>query len=499
MRQQLKLYFFFALLVLIALPSGAQSRCPSDTVAKGEFLVDLANGGLVGKTSFKLSDKVRIVFINRNPFLRYDVKVESSEVTNPALTTFTGLFDLFSLLKTPGNAPVATAPPAGQPAAADQAKTNPKDDCWNDVAKAEEFLNEAVKNLRQLDQSGTELEFRLSTLKSVFSASQEVLESPTITCEALQRTGERLQKAVQIADLDKHWSAYSAAYNSLFSPDASGSNLAGNIDRALATADASCKDKKSDPNARELLAILKSNRTSLLSDARTQELSKQKTVLGTTIRDISSKNTEIATILAEPTNFTIKRDIGPFDDLTDVKVSVRTRKVADKDFAKDADFSFTLNFGGSSRFTLSLGIAATNLHTPEYEAVQGFPPDANGKPSTTPASVVGLKDNSNQRITPMLMLNTRLTQGSGLFSGLHFSFGISGKVDNKGTDVEYLSGISFGFAENRAFLTLGAYNGRVQKLNQGFSVGSPLGTVPQPPVHKDRSWSPMIAVSFKAR
>lgn len=493
MRHPLKLYLISTILVLLTLPSRAQSQCPTVTSVSGfqDYTIDLATGAPTGKPSYKLSDRVRIVFINKDPFLDYDFKIESKELGEPALTAFTNLFPLL-----PESKPAA---PSAQADMTFLARTNTS--CSNAVLSANSALATARVNLGTLSQSATTLQSNLSNLKDKFSASQTIFESHA-TCERLQSTGSSLQQGVAAANPGAALKAYQAAYDTLFTADATGASQIEKIDDAIGAAKTECsRTTPPDTNELALLDTIRLQRKTLFSDQSLQDLSKQRQLFETTVKDLLAKADEIRTLLSDPSNFIAYRYVGPFTTRSEATVSVRDKKPSDKSFP-DPDITATLDFGGPPHFSLGLGAAFSSLHTREYSSVQGLPLDGNGNPVAGGAvtRVIGLTDSSDQRITPMIVLNTRISDGFCFFSGLHFALGVSGKVDNKGTDVEYLTGLSFGLAEDQAFITLGFYNGRVQRLQPGFHVGSELPKdVTDPPVSKDRSWRPMIAVSFKVR
>lgn len=504
MRRQLQLSFFAVFLILSRSAMAAHPNCPTVTPAAGfpDFTVDLSTGGPVGKPSYKLSDRVRLVFINRNPFLQYDIKLESTELEEPALTAFVNLFpDLVALTQTKAAVQAETQANLANIQGLEQSRiqTNrDKNECWAAIGSASRMLGDATATLDRLNGSATALESSFTTLKDVFSKGQAIFERKSTTCDLLQSTGSRLQTAVNNANPSSALRAYQSTYDSLFAADASGLTAIEKIDRALLEAESKCTN---DPEARITIVLLAQLKARTFDRGKIQELAKQKQLFETTVRDILAKAAEIQAILADPSNFILYRYAGPFEAPSEVKVSVRVKKASEAQFQKDPDFTFALNFGGPRRFNLGVGIAASRLPTPEYEAIQNTSLTTTGNSTTTTVTrVVGLKDNSEQRITPMLVLNTRLSNSFGIVSGIHLSFGLSGKVDNRGTDVEYLAGLSLGLAENRVFLTLGGYNGRVQKLQPGFSLGSELPKeITQPPVRKDRSWKPMIAISYRVR
>jgi hypothetical protein len=503
MHRHPKLFLFAVIFVLARSAVAANPDCPTATPETGfqDFTIDLSTGAPVGNNSPTLNERVRFVFTHRNPFLQYDIKIQSSPQGEPALTAFTSLFSLLSVLPQEKS---AAAPPAGEKAlarvteAASQKAGNP---CWAAVGLAKKKLDSARTNLAGLTRDAAALGTGLSNAKEKFSTAKTAFESRSANCERLQTIGSHLQQDVEHENLGSGLKTYQSSFDKLFSADASGSSPLVQLEESLAAAKSECSRQPPDQVALSNIELLQVVKATVLDPAR-EQFAKQRPTLESAVKAVDSQLAENKRILSDPANFISYRYAGPFDDRTKVDVSVGIKKPSDEKFPDKPDIAATLNFGGPPRFTLGVGIAVSRLPTPEYEASQSTSSITSGTATTTTVTrVVGLKDNSAQRITPMLVLNTRLSpHGYGILSGIHFSFGLSGKVDNQGTDVEYLTGLTFGLAENKAFVTLGGYNGRVQKLQQGFTVGSELPKeIAQPPVRKDRSWKPMIAISYKVR
>lgn len=160
---------------------------------------------------------------------------------------------------------------------------------------------------------------------------------------------------------------------------------------------------------------------------------------------------------------------------------------------------------GNRRFELSGGLVYSPLGRVEYQPVLGFARDeegnlidAEGNPTTerdlTP--VVGVSEDSKRRISPMIMLNTRLTNFRN--NNLFFSLGFTGKKDSGGVDLEFLAGPSINFFNNNLFFTIGAYAGRQQRLAGDLFLNArlPEGTE-KIPIRKEYEWKPGFSFTYR--
>jgi hypothetical protein len=177
-----------------------------------------------------------------------------------------------------------------------------------------------------------------------------------------------------------------------------------------------------------------------------------------------------------------------------VTIKLKRKPTGDKD-AKLAEVStWNLNFGGSARFTLSAGVAYSQLENQTFERVQGV--DSSG----AVINKVGYKRNSEGRTTPLVMLHTRFWSPETVPVDLHASFGLSAKIEDGETNAEYLTGLSFSLAEDRFFLTLGAYYGGVQRLEGGLAVGDKVpDDIATLPTRTEWHWKPGIALTLRIR
>jgi hypothetical protein len=153
---------------------------------------------------------------------------------------------------------------------------------------------------------------------------------------------------------------------------------------------------------------------------------------------------------------------------------------------------------GNRRFELSGGLAYSSLEKREFQPVLGFArnPEGGLTDGQTLTKVVGVSENAEHRITPLVMLNTRLTNNPNY--NLFFSLGITGKRDNAGTDIEYLLGPSFNLFSNNLFFTTGTYAGKQQRLAGDLFLNAKLpdnqSTIP---VTKEFHWKPGFAITYR--
>ena len=153
---------------------------------------------------------------------------------------------------------------------------------------------------------------------------------------------------------------------------------------------------------------------------------------------------------------------------------------------------------GNRRFELSGGLVYSSLERREFQPVLGFARNQAGEltDGQTLTKVVGVKENSEHRITPLVMLNTRLTNNPRY--NLFFSLGITGKRDNAGTDIEYLLGPSFNLFSNNLFFTAGTYAGKQQRLAGDLFLNAKLpDNQSDIPVMKEFHWKPGFAITYR--
>jgi hypothetical protein len=137
----------------------------------------------------------------------------------------------------------------------------------------------------------------------------------------------------------------------------------------------------------------------------------------------------------------------------------------------------------------------------EYGFVQSTKPGTaeDGTPTTTVIKEFGYLEQSNFRVSPLLLINTRLHDWNDTWA-LHLSAGAV--VDFKGdpgTDIEFVVGPSLSL-HRTMFITLGLQAARVPQLAGGFAVGDEVPSgVAAPPLEKKLEPGLLIAFTYKVK
>jgi hypothetical protein len=131
-------------------------------------------------------------------------------------------------------------------------------------------------------------------------------------------------------------------------------------------------------------------------------------------------------------------------------------------------------FGPGPRFVLAGGLVISPLQQVTFSTT------ATPGGSGATANTIIQQQNSSTRLLPIAMLHARFLDmvpadewKSWVWFPNYFSVGVTAKSsDNKGTNVEYLFGPSWAFADRQLFITAGAYAGQQQRLANSLTVGS---------------------------
>jgi hypothetical protein len=248
-----------------------------------------------------------------------------------------------------------------------------------------------------------------------------------------------------------------------------------------------------------------------IAGPETAELKLSLTTLRSELNQFKAMRNSIESVLKNPEAFTFTyKEIGGFSDPTEVSIKLEREEKAG--FALDATavvspprpiaskpvFDEKIIFGGGPRFMLSGGITFAALPRKDFIPVPlSFRRDANGN-LITDSAVVGLRDESDFRFGPIVMLNVRHRNSQRFF----YSLGITARKDNESTDIEYMFGVSINIWEGKMFLSPGLYYGREFEPAGGLEEGSviPPSLLSLPiPVRKDWKFRPALAVMFKIR
>jgi hypothetical protein len=152
---------------------------------------------------------------------------------------------------------------------------------------------------------------------------------------------------------------------------------------------------------------------------------------------------------------------------------------------------------GIQSFSLSGGVVFSRLERQEFQTVLGIPRDRNGMPTKgdTLSNVIGLKENNNWTVGPLLMLNTLIAENKHV--GLHGSFGITGKKAADTTDIDYFFGPSLNFLGRKLFFSTGVYIGKQVRLAGDAFIGAEVTKDQIIPVKKE--FHARIGFSFTFR
>lgn len=479
-----------------ALPSGApafKDCCaypPTGEGIKKSYTFDARSSQSTFDISHHKQDKIRILLKNKNPFLYdYTVTVTSTPVSESALGAFLPILggpigDLTSssdAKKEDSNAKAAAdaKAAAASPAARAARLPNPcPDDQLAPLRKQRDELVAEVgskNNPRQgVEGALQDMKEKDEKIQADYKAAKADLENSQAECQALCDRANGLSSqlaAYSIADpkFDKKIEDLGRHANNLLE---TASRLSGAL-----------------PECTEILGIQAYAR--FIAEKAVPDYQNTFKAIVKNKQDLDDAKKAIDLILSSPEAFNQSIEIGPFRGPTDVTIKVE-RKLKKPDAKSETIIDAKANFGGRARFALAGGLAVTNLEKREFQRIQ----PAQGDP------VVGLKENSKLRVVPLVMLHSRLYDfGAGSFiDGFHLSVGVTAKNDNKGTDIEYLFGPSLSFAEERFFITGGAYAGKQQRLEGGFQLGTtvPMG-VSELPTRKEYHWKIGVAFTYKIK
>lgn len=486
---------------------------PADTE---QYVIDLANGSATGKTRYPLEEQVQVVFMNKNPFAAdYRFTLKEDVIAEQALLAFLQLFQTVPAPAIP-NLTQNTTPPS-QPAPQNVAPSSPPSDCEAALERAKDSLHETEKDLLldfgDLKLRAEAISGAFAQLKTSIAPHEKILGDPSQPCASVVPAANSITSAISNAlnpktqdSLGQRLEQFQTKLDEFRVAVTQATALPKKLQKDFTEAECTVAEVGAiDDQLAGFNKTLQSLKDSL-APGNDQSLAKAAKDFAKAAEDAQAKAKGIADLL-KPQNFLEIRTAGDYDEITVVTISV-DRKAKDTAAFPAAPYIVKkLRFGGRPRFALAAGAAFTTLAQTDYGAVQGVERKADGTPVLTAdgkptlTRVVGIKDEADQRVTPMIALHTRLGDGgNGLFSGIHLTFGFAGNVANNGVNLEYLTGVSFSFAEERAFLTLGAYNGRVEKLQKGYFEGLALpAAITEDPVIRGRDWDFGFALAYKFR
>jgi hypothetical protein len=454
------------------------------------------------RTRFRSSEKIDVVVINKNPFLfTYEIgSIPTSLAGDGAIISFLKVFStLFSTFPTPaeGTGTPETSTPQTQKVDAVKADKSKNLQCSDlrGTILYEKTMNDILQLLEDQKTVNSEwqtLQGKYDKLKTAYQRALENFAKRRVQCCDLCETAKNFFNEIENVE-----SGMRATFK----------NVKAGFDRLKIKADTlntAINDFVAGyPLCQTMAEVLRTHQPKVLeiSSAAVRDLSILEEMLNSYNKILEVKQA-LNSLAARPYAFQDKITLGPFAAPTDVAVTLKYKSVdaAATESFKDA-VNVKLNFGGEARFVVSGGIVYGLLDRPEYKAVLGLERDRQGNiiANQAPASVIGLTEKVNKRLTPILMLNTRVFELS-RSSDLFFSFGITSSFTET-SKIEYLFGPSVNFFDRRVFVTYGLYGGKVQRLNPGLFVGLTVdaGLAETKLVRNDFVWKSGFAVTYKIR
>lgn len=151
---------------------------------------------------------------------------------------------------------------------------------------------------------------------------------------------------------------------------------------------------------------------------------------------------------------------------------------------------------GSIPFNLAVGLVYTSLEQRTYDEVVGFARNRRGELTNgqTLTRIVGLTSSSDYRLTPAVMLHSRLTKFGR--HDFYFTTGVTGKKTDNNFDIEYLIGGSVNLYRRKVFLTVGGFAGKQQLLGGDFFEGAALAKSQSVTTQDRYVWKPAFSFSY---
>ncbi len=467
---------------------------PADNDRKS-FKIDAATGVTTVDRKYDPNEKVRIVIVNKNPFANnYKLVIQENELGEPALQRFiSGAFPFVNNIvgkQTAAGAGAPQAPQAGDP----QATTKAKAPCEGQLETVRKEITRADLEISNQDtQVQNELRGVVNsytTLTSTIQPHIRIMAQEKIACATLKPKAEEFLSLVD-----------GAAGNIATQPIR---EKAGKLQEEIDTQRGRVRVYEEAISA----ACREASRAQIrhwqnqisVTATNTAKVEAKLTEVETAIKSLKERRQVVEEVGSQAEAFYEVRHLRTFDSPTDVVVRLQARPQSSQkpeDF-KDVTETVTLNFGGGPIFSVSAGIAFSQFEDRRYTRVQGL---ARSSPGAEPAppvqAVVGLEEDSDWRTTPLVLLHARFWESGGGRFATHGSFGLSAKVENNDTAVEYLAGVSLSFAKSW-FMTGGFYYGEIERLAGDLYEGAPLPEdVAQPPVKSDHDWKFGLAFSYR--
>ncbi len=470
----------------------AQNNCncfiPKGQPPRNEVWIDARTGNVDGSRRFRTDDEVRIIIYNVNPFLyAYELKATAAAVNEAALTAFLPFL----------GKPVTEALPAVT--ASDLLGVPfPLPDCPG-LKEALEVLKQNTDNTQNqrttLKNDLKTLKTKHETNKTNYETSRQKLLNPNADCQELCRDSAELLTIIGNAVKPDEVNGLQARGATLQDDARSLQSQIRNVRTRFA--EAACQTT----GVKKMLEDAEDISKTLLADG--QNVVKDAQAITEDLKTFDQTKAKVEKVRQSPTPFQIEKRIGNFDSTHEVTVELKRKLVESKEDAQSIA-SVKLKFGAGPFFTLSGGMVFSILTKRTYDKVEGFERDRNGiliPGQTATKTIIDLKEESDTRISPLVMLSGRLVPFHGKFGsdGLHLSFGVTAKNDGQNTNIEFLVGPSVSFLERQLFLTAGGYAGKQQRLAGSLYRGQPIAADKTITIQNNYQWHFGAAITYKIK
>lgn len=466
-----------------------------DKVDKNEIWIDASTGKVTGRSQFSLQDKVKVIVYNLNPFYySYELEINSEKISEQALNPFLTFL---------GKPVIETLPAATQSFSLSLPVGDPNCPGGNVVksklTSIEADISEALKIRSALNNDIDVVLQKYKDEKSKFDAAWKKLQDIAAQCEDLCTTSNTLLEGLSAALKNltkKELDDLQKALNTLSENSQSALDETKKI-RDTYSVCANLTEVKNPLEKAEPLA------KGLQSYA--QEFAKTLQSLVTFRQGFEQLQDKVKKVRKPSAPFQMEKWVGGFESSMKTTIKLKRKPVEDKG-EEETRVTHEIKHGDAPFFTLSGGVVFSTLVRRDFGKIQGFARDRNGvlvPGQTTPTNIIDLKEESNTRISPLVMLSGRIwpirTANWLHADGVHFSFAVTAKNDGQNTNIEYLIGPSVSFLERQLFLTCGGYAGKQQKLAGGLYIGQAVAESTAITIQNNYRWSFGAAVTYKIK
>lgn len=492
----------------LSAPTPAPSTCnvdePGKDEPKDELVVVDSNTGkiLEGRTRVPEDTRVKVVFVNKNPFkYDYSFRLTPTDLNKTTVISFLGLIPgipgipgvmegtIPKAETVPGKAALSSGAAEASNKKPSRASTNAQDQCdlflidLNTAVENSVRMAKALTDSAKIITAGTKAyeKFLEDTNKTYDNqgARQERINFANELCASGEATLPKLQ-----AVLDFDFDEFSKAFN---------------LD--LFAAQVTILENKLEPLQCDQKPLYKKVIEALKVDVTTFKLKLEelKKKVADSQKKLEPPTKIIKTALGSSRSFAESAYAPTLGDATSVAIDITRRNVRDA-VPKDEPIAVAPPLHiGEPRVVLSGGIGFSSINERKIVRQQSLVPDANG--AMVLGNRFGFENRSQFRPSGVIMINGILSRFN-LF-GNSSSFALSGGLvfsnRNDGLATEFIAGPSLGFAKDKIFLTLGFHAARVEELSGGFKIGDPVPDGLTDPLPVQKNWLNGLIMSLTFR